>query len=266
MLNRIYGLTFDRKFIIPQGLSIYLQQTLQREKVNIPSFISQDVIESLKLKKEALESYHIEITQYILDWIEKYCTIEVATKKLNLNFQENGHSFFEIESESMLLTIDQKRCMISEDWGLMTNYENFKILNTEAFLYLLNVKEKRNISKFLADLHFIGVNVDLDYMLEQYQKKNIRQPNTFGECLEALRVNMYLTENGLNLANQILYSKIKLSSDSIIVLNIFGKIMEGKTTKFRKDLIGQIKKQQGLHPDFIKYLKDSIKINQILFV
>lgn len=266
MLNRIYGLTFDRKFIIPQGLSIYLQQTLQREKVNIPSFISQDVIESLKLKKEALESYHIEITQYILDWIEKYCTIEVATKKLNLNFQENGHSFFEIESESMLLTIDQKRCMISEDWGLMTNYENFKILNTEAFLYLLNVKEKRNISKFLADLHFIGVNVDLDYMLEQYQKKNIRQPNTFDECLEALRVNMYLTENGLNLANQILYSKIKLSSDSIIVLNIFGKIMEGKTTKFRKDLIGQIKKQQGLHPDFIKYLKDSIKINQILFV
>ena len=36
--------------------------------------------------------------------------------------------------------------MISEDWGLMTNYENFKILNTEAFLYLLNVNEKLNIS------------------------------------------------------------------------------------------------------------------------
>lgn len=49
--------------------------------------------------------------------------------------------------------------MISEDWGLMTNYENFKILNTEAFLYLLNVNEKLNISKLLADLHFVGVNV-----------------------------------------------------------------------------------------------------------
>lgn len=139
MLNKIYGLTFDRKFIIPQGLSIYLQQTLQREKVNIPSYISQDVVECLRLNKEASESSHIEILQYILDWIEKYCTIEVATKKLNLNFQESGHSFFEIESESMLLTIDNKRCMISEDWGLMTNYENFKILNVEAFLYLLNV-------------------------------------------------------------------------------------------------------------------------------
>lgn len=43
--------------------------------------------------------------------------------------------------------------MISEDWELMTNYENFKILNTEAFLYLLNVNEKLNISKLLADLH-----------------------------------------------------------------------------------------------------------------
>ena len=156
--------------------------------------------------------------------------------------------------------------MISEDWGLMTKYENFKILNTEAFLYLLNVNEKLNISKLLADLHFVGVNVDLDYMLEQYHKKNSRQPNTFDECLEALRINMYLTEDGLNLANQILCSKIKLSSDSIIVLNIFEKILEGETTIFRKDLIGQIKNQQGLHPDFMKYLVDSIKINQIVLV
>ena len=266
MLNKIFGLTFDRKFIVPQGLSIYLRQTLQNEKVNFPSYISQDVVERLKLKKITSESCHIVVLQYILDWIDKYCIIEVATKKLNLNFKDSNHSFFEIESESMLLTIDNKRCMISEDWGLMTNYENFKILNTEAFLYLLNVKEKLNISKFLADSHFVGVNVDLDYMLEQYHKKNSRQPNTFDECLDALRFNLYLTIDGLNLANQILCSKIKLSSDSIIVLNIFGKIMEGKTTTFRKKLIGQIKNQQGLHPDFMKYLVESIKINQILLV
>lgn len=70
----------------------------------------------------------------------------------------------------------------------------------------------------------------------------------------------------VNLANQILYSKIKLSPDSFIVLNIFGKILEGETTIFRKNLIGQIKNQQGLHPDFMNYLVDSIKINQILLV
>ena len=266
MLNKIYGLTFDRKFIIPQGLSIYLQQTLQREKVNIPSFISQDVVENLRLKKESSGSYHIEILQYILDWIEKYCSIEVATKKLNLNFQESGHSFFEIESESMLLTIDKKRCMISEDWGLMTNYENFKILNTEAFLYLLNVKEKLNVSKFLADLHFVGVNVDFDYMFEQYRKKNSRQPNSFDECLEALRINVYLTKAGLNLANRILNSTIKLPSDTFDVMNIFGKILEDKPTEFRKGLIHQMEKQQGLHSEFMKYLIEAVKVNRLLLI
>lgn len=266
MLNKIYGLTFDRKFIIPQGLSIYLQQTLQREKVNIPSFISQDVVEILRLKKEASESYHIEILQYILDWIEKYCTIEVATKKLNLNFQESGHSYFEIESESMLLTIDKKRCMISEDWGLMTNYENFKILNTEAILYLLNVREKLNVSKFLADLHFVGVNVDLDYMFEQYHRKVSNYPNTFGECLEAFRINVYLTKAGLNLANRILNSTIKLPSDTFDVMNIFGKILEDKPTAFRKGLIHQMEKQQGLHSEFMKYLMESVKMNRLLLI
>lgn len=265
MLNYIYGLTFERKFIIPQGLSLYLQHTLQKENVN-PTFISQDVVERLKLKKRATESYHIEILQYILDWIDKYCTIEVATKKLNLHFQESGHSFFEIESESMLLTIDKKRCMISEDWGLMTNYENFKILNTEAFLYLLNIKEKLKISKFLADLHFVGVNVDLDYMLEQYHKKINKQPNTFYECLDALRINVYLTKVGLNLANKILSSTIKLPSDSFDVMNIFGKILEDKPTSFRKSLIGQLDKQKGLHPDFMNYLMETVKMNRLLLI
>ena len=266
MLNKIYGLTFDRKFIIPQGLSIYLQQTLQREKVNIPSYISQDVVECLRLNKEASESSHIEILQYIIDWIEKYCTIEVATKKLNLNFQESGHSFFEVESESMLLTIDKKRCMISEDWGLMTNYENFKILNVEAFLYLFDANEKLSVSKFLADLHFVGVNVDLDYMFEQYHRKVSNYPNTFGECLEALRINVFLTKAGLNLANRILNSTIKLPSDTFDVINIFGKILEDKPAAFRKGLIHQMEKQQGLHSEFMKYLMESVKMNRLLLI
>ena len=266
MLNKIFGLTFDRKFIVPQGLSIYLRQTLQNEKVNFPSYISQDVVERLKLKKITSESCHIVVLQYILDWIDKYCIIEVATKKLNLNFKDSNHSFFEIESESMLLTIDNKRCMISEDWGLMTNYENFKILNTEAFLYLLNVKEKLNISKFLADLHFVGVNVDLDYMFEQYHRKVSNYPNTFEECLEALRINVYLTKAGLNLANRILNSTIKLPSNTFDVMNIFGKILEDKPTEFRKDLIHQMEEQQGLHSEFMKYLIETVKMNRLLLI
>ena len=91
--------------------------------------------------------------------------------------------------------------MISEDWEFMTNYENFKILSVEAFLYLFEDNERLSSSKFLVDLHFVGVNNDLNYMLEQYHKNNNRQPNTFDECLEALRVNVYLTKNGVNLAN-----------------------------------------------------------------
>lgn len=55
--------------------------------------------------------------------------------------------------------------MISENWGFMTNYENFKILNVEAFLYLFEDNERLSSSKFLVDLHFVGVNIDLNYML-----------------------------------------------------------------------------------------------------
>lgn len=156
MLNKIFGLTFNRKFIVPQGLSIYLRQTLQNEKLNI--------------------------------------------------------------------------------------------------------------SKFLADSHFVGVNVDLDYMLEQYHKKVSNYPNTFEECLEAIRINVYLTKAGLNLANRILNSTIKLPSDTFDVMNIFGKILEDKPTEFRKDLIHQMEEQQGLHSEFMKYLIETVKMNRLLLI
>lgn len=266
MLSKLFGVTFDKKFVIPNGLQIYFQQCLQREKVNMPTLISSEVIERLKLNKEKQKSYHLGLLEYILEWIDKNCIIEVATKRLNLNFKESDYSFWGIQSESMLLTIDKKRCMISEDWGLMSKFENFRILNTEAYLYLLNVKDKADISKFLADLHFVGVNVDSDYMVEQYSKKNRGLPNTFDECLESLRINMYKIKDGLNLANKILNLTIKLPADSLAVTNIFSKILEDKSTEFRVDLIEQLKSQKGLHPDFMRYLMDTVKIDKLLLV
>lgn len=266
MLSKLFGVTFDKKFVIPNGLQIYLQQCLQREKVNMPTLISSEVIERLKLNKEKQKSYHLGLLEYILEWIDKNCIIEVATKRLNLNFKESDYSFWGIQSESMLLTIDKKRCMISEDWGLMSKFENFRILNTEAYLYLLNVKDKADISKFLADLHFVGVNVDSDYMVDQYSKKNRGLPNTFDECLESLRINMYKIKDGLNLANKILNLTIKLPADSLAVTNIFSKILEDKSTEFRVDLIEQLKSQKGLHPDFMRYLMDTVKIDKLLLV
>ena len=266
MLSKLFGVTFDKKFVIPNGLQIYLQQCLQREKVNMPTLISSEVIERLKLNKEKQKSYHLGLLEYILEWIDKNCIIEVATKRLNLNFKESDYSFWGIQSESMLLTIDKKRCMISEDWGLMSKFENFRILNTEAYLYLLNVKDKADISKFLADLHFVGVNVDSDYMVDQYSKKNRGLPNTFDECLESLRINMYKIKDGLNLANKILNLTIKLPAYSLAVMNIFSKILEDKSTEFRVDLIEQLKSQKGLHPDFMRYLMNTVKIDKLLLV
>lgn len=156
--------------------------------------------------------------------------------------------------------------MISEDWGLMTNYENFKILNVEAFLYLFDDNERLSFSNFFADLHFVGVNVDSDYMVDQYSKKNRGLPNTFDECLESLRINMYKIKDGLNLANKILNLTIKLPADSLAITNIFSKILEDKATEFRVDLIEQLKSQKGLHPDFMRYLMDTVKIDKLLLV
>lgn len=48
--------------------------------------------------------------------------------------------------------------------------------------------------------------------------------------------------------------------------NIFRKILEDKSTEFRVDLIEQPKSQKGLHPDFMRYLMDTVKIDKLLLV
>lgn len=75
-----------------------------------------------------------------------------------------------------------------------------------------------------------------------------------------------MTKAGLNLANRILNSTIKLPSDIFDVINIFGKILEDKPTAFRKGLIHQMEKQQGLHSEFMKYLMESVKMNRLLLI
>ena len=84
--------------------------------------------------------------------------------------------------------------------------------------------------------------------------------------MEALRINVYLTKTGFNLANRILNSTIKLPSDSFDVMNIFGKILEDKPTAYRKDLIRQMEQQHGVHSEFMKYLIETVKMNRLFLI
>lgn len=260
-LTNKFDLKFTKKFIIPEGLHKFIDNSLNHEKISLPTFIDEDAYKNFGLKKEEGESPAMTILKYMESWMEENCEYRVAENMLQLDFEgarTTNDSFFHIEAESLVLSINNPIAIISEDWGLSKSlFHNVRLLNVCAYLYYMGIGDIDAINQYLADLHFAGSMVDENYMFSQYQKKLQKQSNSFDSCLEGLRVNPWLYEDGLKLAIKILSKRIKLPEDHIVVSNMISKIIEGLPGNVIPELGNQIKLKgsQELYNCYLEALK-----------
>lgn len=229
-----YMLEFDRKFIIPNGLKLYIERLIDQEKLETLSFIYKEAITSFGLAEKDSEPYSITILKYVKEWINSNCVTKVSEKMLKLKSDIpdwNKASFFHIEAESLLLTMDSPTVLLSEDWGLSKFLaKNFRTMPSIAMLILTDKITSVTPIQFLADIHFAGIQVSAEYMFQQYQDKIKKEPNSFDSCLEGLRVNPLLNNEGLKLSMMILHQKVILPQNISIVTRILTQIINGLPT------------------------------------
>lgn len=225
---------YTKKFFIPQGLKLYIQHLMDQEKLDPLSFLYPDAIAAFGLKENKNEPLSISVLKTVRDWIENNCESRVVEKLLELHsdgFKQEGRSFFLIEAESLLLTMDTPTVLLTEDWGLSVSLaRNFRTMNSIAMLILTGKIINEPPLRFLADIHFAGIPVTESYMYDQYKKKIAKLTNSFDSCLEGLRVNSLLNDEGIKLTLKILHQKIKLPQDNIVVIQILKNILDGLPT------------------------------------
>jgi len=156
------------------GLQLFIQHSIDHEVLNTSSFIDNEAFLSFGLSPKDKELPALAILKYVQNWIQKYCETKVAENFLLLHFAIKDE-FYKVEVESMLLTMNNPVIMISEDWGLINKEKNFKIMNIESFLKLTQPKNIKQISEWLGNMHFAGVDVNENYMYEQYMKERKNQ-------------------------------------------------------------------------------------------
>lgn len=226
-----YNLTFEKNFIIPQGLKMYIQHLMDQEKLDPLTFIYPDSFSAFGLKESKNEPASISVLKAVKEWVDNYCESRVVEKMLKLHsagFKQDGQSFFHIEAESLLLTIDTPTVLLTEDWGLSVSFaKNFRTMNSTAMLILSHKINDKKPLEFLADIHFAGIPVSTYYMFEQYKNKISKKPNSFDSCLEGLRINPLLNGEGVKLALMILHQPVKLPQDNNVAIQILTQILNG---------------------------------------
>lgn len=266
-LTNKFNLKFSKKFIVPEGLHKFIDNSLDHEKVSLQTCIYQESFDNFGLKVNDGESHAMTILKYVRSWMEQNCKYQVADDMLQLNFEGvrgSQDSFFRIEAESLVLTVNNPIAVISEDWGLtMTIARNVKSLNVCAYLYYMGIGEIDSINQYLANIHFAGSMVDENYMFSQYQKKQQNQPNSFDSCLDGLKVNFLLRDKGLKLAMMILSKKIKLPEDHVVVITILSKIIEGLSGEAIPLLEVQVRRLSGSQ-EFYDCFVEAVKLSRII--
>ena len=159
-----------------------------------------------------------------------------------LNSINKEDDTIDVEMESLILSNKENYILISEDWGFETLMPklSFLTINTESFYYLIESEHVSTykISRYLANLHFIGCNIDADYIYDQYVSRSIKHNNSYDNCLITIERNNLIFQEVLEAGNKVLTKQFNIdAADIISVTNMFTFLLKNMDSQIAKQLI-----------------------------
>ena len=257
-LQKKQSLSFKKKFIIPNGLIDYVNISIDNDSVRRTTSMSCEAAQNLALSNYS-GNQHVAKMKELLEWIEQFCIAETAEEITRFRHNDDD-TLFLVESESLLLSYKDHRIMLSEDNGIINMMPKFRIISTETFLSILFPQLANAVSHYLAELHFINVNLSSNYIVRQYWEKMGDKKNTFYECLKTIEGNKYIVGEVVNAATQIILSDIVLDSTLMTIQNMFVCMFRGMVKKDAIQIINLYRSLPIIVPAILTGLNDAFQI------
>jgi hypothetical protein len=236
-----FGYNFPFKFVIPNGLKDNISSIIFQEKAGMPSLISQDILNKITIHNDESNHPFLVKMNMLQAWVEQYCDVEIAEEKMYLSSLNERDDSIDIEMECLILSHKENYVLISEDWGFETLMPKFSFLqiNTESFYYLSEKESSASeISRYLANLHFIGCNIDADYIYKQYVNRIMNLDNYYNNCLITIERNKLIFREVLDVGYKILTKEFNIDAvDVLSVTNMFTFLLRNMDSQMAKQLI-----------------------------
>ncbi|MEE1084809.1 MAG: hypothetical protein UH850_13875 [Paludibacteraceae bacterium] len=188
-----------------------------------------------------------EHIQKLLEWTDANCTDVIADKALELLQQGNNTPLKNQLLSSLSLLLDQKCYFVTDDSKIASMLPMAKIITSETYLRLFNDKQvSKEYSEFLLDHGFVGVELDTDYVCDEYQKAKYGNGNKLVAIMQNVAQNPYQISVTIEACIKLASTEVDINTLKVTFTNMFAMALKGFIPDFRNNLVNSMERSMNL--------------------
>lgn len=221
-LHLKFGIEYNNKFVVPQGIVHLIDATIAKEEYAMPAGVYESVVDKLAIIKEKGGTWFKVRLMGLKSWIEESMTIEVTHEMLDVDTGDDSvfeHShYLALEYQCAALTMRGNRAFVSEDIAMTASFGNgFPVADVNVYMYRFHQDKYLEISHFFVESDIYGGEIDVDYVFSEYKKNVMKVTSSFAKCRENLDYNHNLYSVILNFCSRVYNNPILTSGDALAI-------------------------------------------------
>jgi hypothetical protein len=248
--------------MVPRGTITLLESTLLEQSSGFCGKMSSAVMERLlPIRVDETDTWFETRIRNLLAWIKRTITIQDVPEMVDVHADFIAAlTFYYLNStQASLLASCGERMMVSEDLALCKSFSNgFPIVSANWILHHYCKDKYPEISIFMLECGFVGIDLDSKYVFEQYEKYANGQPSTYLCCKENFGYQSVPLTEEIELCKSI-YKKGEITdADKLEVKSILTNLLENNNNPH---LRGVLSAACACYPAFKKALEDALDIS-----
>ncbi len=200
-----------------------------------------------------------EHIQKLLEWTDANCTDVITDKALGLLQQGNNTPLKDQLFSSLSLLLDQKYYFVTDDSKIASMLPMAKIITTETYVRLFNDEQvSKEYSEFLLDHGFVGVELDSDYICNEYRKAKNGDANKLVAVMQNMNHNPYLLSVAITACMSLAHKEIDTNTLKMTFTNMFAMALKGFVSDFRNNFVNNIVQSMNFPFDFAQIARQCL--------
>lgn len=257
-----FGFDYELPFIISRGAISLLESTILEQSSGLCGKIPLDIIRRLHPQEDNLgETWFETRIRGLLAWVNETISIEEVPAMANFNPQLISilSYYNQILTQASILMCEDNRIMVSEEITLLNSQsDDVSIVSANWLLHNYYQDRYPEIAKFLLECGYVGIDLESDYVFEQYEKYANGQPSTYLCCKENFGYQSLPVTAEIQLCKSIYEKETVTDADKLEVKSILTNLLEKDNNPHLRGVLGAA---CACYPALKKALEDALDIS-----
>ena len=235
---------YGQKFIISATTYEYIISCMKNSR--LLSLI--DFQEAMKQKILVRYNDHLWIDveirlRKLVEWMDANCEKEYPDKALALDESDSKTGLQVLLANTISLLLNQpKRCLITDDQAVESNLRGLGlIITTEAYMKIKDQgKDYDSYRDFLIECNYIGVNISKQFVVAEYKKMELLQPNKINYIIQNASYNDVISINIINACVQIAAEANDNNLARITMTNMLAAMIKSLKSEVKGEFVTQV--------------------------